>query len=170
MYRQFLDRILSINQSPRGGPDGDSIPHGRRLALQAGQLFQGVSYEAKIPRLIGAASCRRSLPRRPSTTPIPQSSTSGAASLWRRGRAAFSATWPRSARPVRRSSPRQPTDAQLSVRGGRQYAGHGRSRIERLTGQPVGVVTGTDERPERSAHLRAFRNGTLRWLVNVDAC
>lgn len=40
--------------------------------------------------------------------------------------------------------------------------------LENLTGQPVGLVTGSTSAIERQANLQGFRNQTLRILVNVD--
>ncbi len=51
---------------------------------------------------------------------------------------------------------------------GVQHAKRVACRIENLTGEPCGLVTGETSPIERAATLAAFRNGTLRKLANVD--
>jgi DNA repair protein RadD len=48
------------------------------------------------------------------------------------------------------------------------HAEHVRDSLASLTGEAIGLVTGNTLPIERSATLANFKNGVLRWLVNVD--
>jgi DNA repair protein RadD len=56
----------------------------------------------------------------------------------------------------------------LVFASGVNHAEHVAETLEKMTGEPVGVVTGETFPMERQATLIRFRRGQLRWVVNVD--
>lgn len=170
MYRQFLDGILSINQKARVvGLTATPFRTGEGSLCGPDKLFQGVSYEAKIPRLI---ECGFLSP----ITSTPAEHHADTSKLHIRGGEFVAGeveqlfgdmALVRSAC-AEIAAKTQDRRSIICFAAGVNHADTVAQEIERLTGQPVGVVTGQTNDLERSAHLRAFRNGTLRWLVNVD--
>jgi DNA repair protein RadD len=56
----------------------------------------------------------------------------------------------------------------LVFASGVNHAEHVAETLGRMTGEPVGIVTGETFSMERQATLSRFRRGDLRWVVNID--
>jgi len=170
MYRKFLDDIRAINHKARlVGLTATPYRTGEGSLIGPDKLFQGVSYEAKIPRLIDAGYL----------SPITSKSAEASADTSRlhvRGgefvageveqlfgqdqlvRAAV-------AEMVAKTTGRKSV---LVFAAGVGHAAQVAAEINRVTGETVGVVTGDTFAMERASFLSLFKRGSLRWLVNVD--
>lgn len=170
MYRAFLADIMSGNPSARVvGLTATPYRTGEGMLCGPERLFQGVSYEAKIPRLIeGGYLCKIT-----SQAAEHSADTSG---LHVRGGEFIAGEVEQlfgDSGLVRAACAEivAKTHGRKSIICFAAGVGHAHSvaaELERLTSERVGVVTGDSNDLERAAHLASFKDGRLRWLVNVD--
>lgn len=170
MYRKFLGELVSINPQARVvGLTATPYRTGEGMLCGPDKLFQGVSYEAKIPRLIRAGY----LSPITSQAADHEADTSG---LHVRGGEFVAGEVERLfgdahvvrdavAETVAKCRGRQ---AVIVFCAGVGHAERVAKEIEVLTGERVGIVTGESSDLERGTALANFKNGSLRWLVNVD--
>lgn len=170
MYRTFLDGILSTNSRARVvGLTATPFRTGEGTLCGPDKLFQGISYEAKIPRLI---ECGFLSP----ITSTPAEHHADTSKLHIRGGEFVAGEVEQlfgdmalvrsaCAEIVAKTQNRRSI---ICFCAGVNHADAVAGEIDRLMGQTVGVVTGQTSDLIRAAHLRNFRDGKLRWLVNVD--
>jgi DNA repair protein RadD len=170
MYRKFLTTITDINPrcrmvgltaTPYRTDDGE--------LCGADSIFRTVSYEAEIPRLIGEGFLSRITSRAADgTIDTSKLHIRGGEFVQREMEDLFSV--PDTVQSacneiVARSSGRR------SILVFSSGIGHGemvRDCLESLTGEETGLVIGSTPGLERLTLLERFKNGSLRWLVNVD--
>lgn len=170
MYRSFLADVQSLNPKARlVGLTATPFRTGEGSLCGPDKLFQAVCYEAKIPRMIEGGFLS------PITSQAAEHSadTSGLhvrsgefiagemEQLFNRDSLVDSAVL----EIVAKCSARRSV---LVFCAGVDHAEHVAKRLENATRERVGVVTGATPPIERAANLASFRNGSLRWLVNVD--
>lgn len=170
MYRKFLSEIQAINPKSRVvGLTATPYRTGEGSLCGPDKLFQVVSYEAKIPRLIECGFLS------PITSQSAEHSANTSGLHIRGGeyiageveqlfgdaatvRAAVTET-------VAKTRDRK---AVIVFCAGVNHAESVAAEIERVTGERVAVVTGNTSPLQRASSLEMFKNGWLRWLVNVD--
>jgi DNA repair protein RadD len=168
MYRTFLDSLRSIN--PRLRMTGLTATPYR---LDSGPLcrpdglFQKICYSAPVRRLI-ADGYLCNLTTRPAATTVDTSGLKlrGGEFVASDAERLFSGVVDAACSElVRLAAGRR---ACLVFASGVTHADQVATHIERLTGERVGVVTGDTWPMLREQTLSDFRQGRLRWCVNVD--
>ena len=170
MYRSFLSDLRIANPTARlVGLTATPYRTGEGSLTGPEKLFQGVSYEAKIPQLIREGFLS------PITSRAAEHSADTSGLHVRGGefiageveqlfgdmalvKSAVRET-------VERTSGRRSV---IVFCAGVEHAESVAEELRQLTGEQVGVVTGDSLSMQRAADLERFRNGALRWLVNVD--
>lgn len=170
MYRKFLDDIRAINHKARlVGLTATPYRTGEGSLIGPHKLFQGISYEAKIPRLIDGGYLS------PITSKSAEASADTSGLKIRGGE--FVAGEVEQLFGVEATVRAAVAELVAKVAGrksvlvfaaGVGHASQVAEEIHRVTGETVGVVTGETFAMERASFLSLFRRGSLRWLVNVD--
>ncbi len=170
MYRSFLDDLRVANPTSRlVGLTATPYRTGEGSLTGPEKLFQGVSYEAKIPALIreGFLSAITSRPAEHHADTSKLHVRGGefvageVEQLFGDMALVKSAVAETVAKCVGRRSV-------ILFCAGINHAESVAEELRALTGEQVGVVTGATLPLVRQAALRDFRGGALRWLVNVD--
>lgn len=169
-YRKFLNDLVSINPRARVvGLTATPYRTGEGVLCGPEKLFQGVSYEAKIPRLIAEGYLCP-------ITSQPAEHEADTSKLHVRGGEFVAGELEQlfgdmalvreaTAETVAKCRDRKSI---IVFCAGVNHALSVAREIEKLTGEHVGVVTGESTDLERAGALAGFRNGITRWLVNVD--
>jgi DNA repair protein RadD len=170
MYRSFLSDLCVANPVARlVGLTATPYRTGEGSLTGPEKLFQGISYEAKIPQLI----------REGFLSPITSRAAEHSADTSKlHVRAGEFVTGEMEQlfgnKELVRSAVRETVEKSRDRRSiilfcaGIEHAESVAEELRTLTSENVGVVTGASLPLQRANDLRAFREGSLRWLVNVD--
>lgn len=170
MYRSFLGDMRVANPMARlVGLTATPYRTGEGSLTGPEKLFQGVSYEAKIPALIreGFLSPITSRPAEHSADTSRLHIRGGefiageVEQLFGEQALVKSAV----AETVAKCGGRRSI---ILFCAGIEHAESVADELRRLTSEEVGVVTGASLPMTRAESLKKFRSGALRWLVNVD--
>ena len=170
MYRSFLGDLRIANPNARlVGLTATPYRTGEGSLTGPEKLFQGVSYEAKIPALIreGFLSPITSRAAEHSADTSKLHVRGGEFVAGEMGQLFGNMALVKSAvrETVERTSGRRSI---ILFCAGVEHAESVAEELRQLTGEQVGVVTGATLPLVRASALRDFRDGRLRWLVNVD--
>ena len=170
MYRSFLGDLRIANPNARlVGLTATPYRTGEGSLTGPEKLFQGVSYEAKIPALIreGFLSPITSRAAEHSADTSKLHVRGGEFVAGEMGQLFGNMALVKSAvrETVERTSGRRSI---ILFCAGVEHAESVAEELRQLTGEQVGVVTGATLPLVRASALRDFRVGRLRWLVNVD--
>lgn len=170
MYRKFMSAITEINPkcrlvgltaTPYRTDDGE--------ICESGSIFHGISYEATIPKLIeGGFLSKITSKAAESSVDTSNLHVRGGEFIQREMEDLFAVpdTVTAACREIVASS-----GSRRSILVFSSGIGHGemvRDALEAMTGEDVGIVIGSTPGLERAMYLERFKNGSLRWLVNVD--
>lgn len=170
MYRTFLEALRAINPKLRMvGLTATPYRTGEGTLCGEDRLFQRVAYTAQIKPLIDAGYLCP-------VTSNPVEHGADTSGLHIRGGEFIARevedlfdqekmTQAAVAEIVAKAAGRKSV---LVFSAGVNHARHVTDEIAKLTGECVGLVTGETTDLERSSTLARFKNGWLRWLVNVD--
>jgi DNA repair protein RadD len=170
MYRTFLDSLRAANPKLRMvGLTATPYRTGEGAMCGEDRLFQRICYTAQIKPLIDAGYLSP-------ITSNPVDHAADTSSLHVRGgefiarevEDLFDQTKMTQAAVNEIVAKTVGRKSILVFSAGVNHARHVAEEIERLTGECVGLVTGETLDLERSSTLARFKNGWLRWLVNVD--
>jgi DNA repair protein RadD len=170
MYRTFLDRMREINPKLRiVGLTATPYRTGEGALCRRDGLFQKICYEASIPRLIeDGFLCPVTSRAADGTLDTSKLHVRGGEFVPGEVEALFddAAKVDAAVREiVAKSSGRHSV---LVFCSGIAHAEHVREALEKISGSPCGVVTGSTLPLERSGTLAAFKERRLRFLCNVD--
>jgi len=170
MYRQFLDGLQRHNRRLFCvGLTATPYRTGEGSLADDGKLFSGVCYEAKTGALIEAGFLSK-------LTNNPADSQANLQGVKIRGgefvaaemEAAFTTDAIIHAAVCELTIACEHRKSILVFCAGVSHAEQVALALRDLTGQEVGLVTGETHAIERQRVLSDFRNGSLRWCVNVD--
>ena len=174
MYNRFLSDMKTINHKCRLiGLTATPYRTSQGLIYSpkesSGKLFQGISYEIKPPELIDKGFLSPLITE-------PADETIDTSEIGHRGQEFIPSEVEKAfmhgdipqracAEIVQKSIGRKSV---LVFCSGVAHANYCREIIKKLTGQAVHIITGETPKDERAETLRMFRDGEIRWLVNVD--
>lgn len=170
MYRTFLADLCVANPVARlVGLTATPYRTGEGSLTGPEKLFQGISYEAKIPQLIREGFLS------PITSRAAEHSADTSKLHVRAGEfVAGEMEQLFGNKELVRSAVRETVEKARDRRSiilfcaGIEHAESVADELRRLTNEEVGVVTGASLPMVRAESLKKFRSGELRWLVNVD--
>ena len=177
MYRQFLDGLQQHNRrlfcvgltaTPYRTGEGSLAGDGT-YSRQCSKLFSGICYEAKTGALIEAGFLSK-LTNNPadSQADLKGVKVRGGEFVAAEMEAAFTGDKIIHAAVCELTIACEHRKSILVFCAGVSHAEQVVLALRDLTGQEVGLVTGETHAMERQRVLSDFRNGTLRWCVNVD--
>jgi DNA repair protein RadD len=170
MYRQFLDGLQQHNRRLFCvGLTATPYRTGEGSLAGEGKLFSGVCYEAKTGALIEAGFLSR-LTNNPadSQADLKGVKVRGGEFVAAEMEAAFTTDTIIHAAVCELTIACEHRKSILVFCAGVHHAEQVALALRDLTGQEVGLVTGETHAIERQRVLSDFRNGSLRWCVNVD--
>jgi len=170
MYRQFLDGLQQHNRRLFCvGLTATPYRTGEGSLAGEGKLFSGVCYEAKTGALIEAGFLSR-LTNNPadSQADLKGVKVRGGEFVAAEMEAAFTTDTIIHAAVCELTIACENRKSILVFCAGVHHAEQVVLALRDLTGQEVGLVTGETHAIERQRVLSDFRNGSLRWCVNVD--
>ena len=170
MYRQFLDGLQQHNRRLFCvGLTATPYRTGEGSLAGEGKLFSGVCYEAKTGALIEAGFLSK-LSNNPadSQADLKGVKVRGGEFVAAEMEAAFTGDAIIHAAVCELTIACEYRKSILVFCAGVHHAEQVAAALRDLTGQEVGLVTGETHAMERQRVLSDFRNGTLRWCVNVD--
>ena len=170
MYRQFLDGLQQHNRRLFCvGLTATPYRTGEGSLAGDGKLFSGICYEAKTGALIEAGFLSK-LTNNPadSQADLKGVKVRGGEFVAAEMEAAFTTDTIIHAAVCELTIACEHRKSILVFCAGVSHAEQVAAALRDLTGQDVGLVTGDTHAMERQRVLSDFRNGTLRWCVNVD--
>jgi len=170
MYRQFLDGLQQHNRRLFCvGLTATPYRTGEGSLAGEGKLFSGICYEAKTGALIEAGFLSK-LTNNPadSQADLKGVKVRGGEFVAAEMEAAFTGDQIIHAAVCELTIACEHRKSILVFCAGVHHAEQVALALRDLTGQDVGLVTGDTHAMERQRVLSDFRNGTLRWCVNVD--
>jgi len=170
MYRQFLDGLQQHNRRLFCvGLTATPYRTGEGSLAGDGKLFSGVCYEAKTGALIEAGFLSK-LTNNPadSQADLKGVKVRGGEFVAAEMEAAFTGDAIIHAAVCELTIACENRKSILVFCAGVSHAEQVAAALRDLTGQQVGLVTGDTHAMERQRVLSDFRNGSLRWCVNVD--
>ena len=170
MYGQFLEGLKQHNRRLFCvGLTATPYRTGEGSLAGEGKLFSGVCYEAKTGALIEAGFLSR-LTNNPadSQADLKGVKVRGGEFVAAEMEAAFTGDVIIHAAVCELTIACEHRKSILVFCAGVHHAEQVAAALRDLTGQDVGLVTGETHAMERQRVLSDFRNGTLRWCVNVD--
>ena len=170
MYRQFLDGLQQHNRRLFCvGLTATPYRTGEGSLAGDGKLFSGICYEAKTGALIEAGFLSK-LTNNPadSQADLKGVKVRGGEFVAAEMEAAFTGDAIIHAAVCELTIACEHRKSILVFCAGVSHAEQVTAALRDLTGQAVGLVTGDTHAIERQRVLSDFRNGTLRWCVNVD--
>jgi DNA repair protein RadD len=170
MYRQFLDGLQQHNRRLFCvGLTATPYRTGEGSLAGDGKLFSGICYEAKTGALIEAGFLSK-LTNNPadSQADLKNVKVRGGEFVAAEMEAAFTHDAIIHAAVCELTIACEHRKSILVFCAGVHHAEQVSLALRDLTGQEVGLVTGETHAMERQRVLSDFRNGSLRWCVNVD--